>query len=127
MVNARRVTYVGELGWELYIPSEATSCVLEVLQTACEETLGASRAGPSRCVDHGVSCCSRVLSFMCGILGIVVQKGSGVWAATMPSMHCGWKRATGRGVTNLDLMFLRLKPALHSQSMVTKSSLAATL
>ena len=33
-VRASRITYVGELGWELYIPTEFTAHVFEVLQEA---------------------------------------------------------------------------------------------
>ena len=40
MVNARRVTYVGELGWELHIPSEAAVMVYEAIAESCNQVLG---------------------------------------------------------------------------------------
>ena len=43
-VRASRITYVGELGWELYIPAEFTAHVFEVLQEAGKD-FGLTPAG----------------------------------------------------------------------------------
>ena len=43
-VRASRITYVGELGWELYIPTEFTAHVFEVLQEAGKD-FGLTPAG----------------------------------------------------------------------------------
>ena len=43
-VRASRITYVGELGWELYIPTEFTAHVFEVLQAAGKD-FGLTPAG----------------------------------------------------------------------------------
>ncbi len=37
-VRAARITYVGELGYELYVPSEAAVLLYETLHAACEGT-----------------------------------------------------------------------------------------
>ena len=44
VVNARRVTYMGELGWELHVPAEFASGVYDTLAAACRDVLGIERA-----------------------------------------------------------------------------------
>ncbi len=59
MVHAQRVTYVGELGWELFIPSEAASGVLDTLRHTCEDVLGDTAGAPLGA--HPFVLCHRVV------------------------------------------------------------------
>jgi len=45
LVRASRITYVGELGWELYVPAEFAADVYDALHAAGAEDLGLQDAG----------------------------------------------------------------------------------
>ncbi|MGL6211678.1 MAG: GcvT family protein, partial [Paracoccaceae bacterium] len=53
LARAHRVTYVGELGWELYVPTDQTAHVFEALEEAAKET----QSGMTLCGLHTLDSC----------------------------------------------------------------------
>jgi 4-methylaminobutanoate oxidase (formaldehyde-forming) len=74
-VIASRVTYVGELGWELYVPTEYAVGVYDDLM-AVGSDLGVRPVG------------------MAAMSGLRLEKGTATWASTSTTRTRPWKRVS---------------------------------
>jgi len=54
LARAHRVTYVGELGWELYVPTDRRSCVRGAEQAAANRPQAVRAAHADSCASKGL-------------------------------------------------------------------------